>query len=156
MSRFPVYGNPPALPGYAGGISGDDTPLEDAVTGAGLAAALAAYAKLAEEVENVSATGALTLLSSDAKKTVQRVAFEVAATTIRLPTPAQGSSLTVMVVNRVAGDSVITAWDAVGGTVRWPDSLAPALTLGASAIDVYTFFAHGTVWYGMKSGANFG
>lgn len=78
-----------------------------------------------------------------------------ANTTLTLPAPAPGRSLTVVVAQDATGARTL-AWATPSGTIKWSAAVTPTVTPTASKEDVYTFLASTTTaWLGFTAGQNF-
>ena len=69
--------------------------------------------------------------------------------TITMPTATAGKSF-LLKLRTGAGGYTVT-WS----TVKWPGGTAPTLTSTASRMDIFSFFADGTNWYGTTVGQNY-
>jgi hypothetical protein len=79
-----------------------------------------------------------------ASGTVQTVTLTAStACTFTMPTATAGKSF-ILIVTQAAGGS----GTAVFTSVKWPAGTAPTITASASAIDILTFVANGTSWFG--------
>ena len=66
-----------------------------------------------------------------------------------MPTATAGKSF-LLKLRTGAGGYTVT-WS----TVKWPGGTAPTLTSTASRMDIFSFFADGTNWYGCTVGQNY-
>ena len=97
-------------------------------------------------VESVVAIGTVTSSNtlSLTSGTVQTVTLTAStACTFTMPTATAGKSF-ILIVTQAAGGS----GTAVFTSVKWPAGTAPTITASASAIDILTFVANGTSWFG--------
>ena len=97
-------------------------------------------------VESVVAIGTVTSSNTLAltNGTVQTVTLTAStACTFTMPTATAGKSF-ILIVTQAAGGS----GTAVFTSVKWPAGTAPTITASASAIDILTFVANGTSWFG--------
>ena len=97
-------------------------------------------------VESVVAIGTVTSSNtlSLTNGTVQTVTLTAStACTFTMPTATAGKSF-ILIVTQAAGGS----GTAVFTSVKWPAGTAPTITASASAIDILTFVANGTSWFG--------
>jgi hypothetical protein len=69
--------------------------------------------------------------------------------TITMPTATAGKSFLLKLKTGAGGYTV--TWS----TVKWPGGTAPTLTSTASRMDIFSFFADGTNWYGTTVGQNY-
>ena len=69
--------------------------------------------------------------------------------TITMPTATAGKSFLLKLKTGAGGYTV--TWS----TVKWPSGTAPTLTSTASRMDIFSFFADGTNWYGCTVGQNY-
>lgn len=69
--------------------------------------------------------------------------------TITMPTATAGKSF-IVYLNTGAG-GFTTAFTGV----KWPSAVTPVITSTASRMDIYSFFADGTNWYGVIVGQNY-
>jgi FtsP/CotA-like multicopper oxidase with cupredoxin domain len=70
--------------------------------------------------------------------------------TITMPTATSGKSFIIMLKQDATGSRSVT-WS----TVKWAGGTAPTITATASRMDILSFFADGTNWYGTVIGQNF-
>ena len=97
-------------------------------------------------VESVVAIGTVTSSNtlSLTSGTVQTVTLTAStACTFTMPTATAGKSF-ILIVTQAAGGS----GTAVFTSVKFPGGTAPTITASASAIDILTFVANGTSWFG--------
>jgi hypothetical protein len=97
-------------------------------------------------VESVVAIGTVTSSNtlSLTSGTVQTVTLTAStACTFTMPTATAGKSF-ILIVTQAAGGS----GTAVFTSVKFPGGVAPTITATASAIDILTFVANGTSWFG--------
>jgi len=97
-------------------------------------------------VESVVAIGTVTSSNtlSLTSGTVQTVTLTAStACTFTMPTATAGKSF-ILIVTQASGGS----GTAVFTSVKWPAGTAPTITASASAIDILTFVANGTSWFG--------
>jgi hypothetical protein len=97
-------------------------------------------------VESVVAIGTVTSSNtlSLTSGTVQTVTLTAStACTFTMPTATAGKSF-ILIVTQAAGGS----GTAVFTSVKFPAGTAPTITATASAIDILTFVANGTSWFG--------
>ena len=97
-------------------------------------------------VESVVAIGTVTSSNTLAltNGTVQTVTLTAStACTFTMPTATAGKSF-ILIVTQASGGS----GTAVFTSVKWPAGTAPTITASASAIDILTFVANGTSWFG--------
>jgi hypothetical protein len=97
-------------------------------------------------VESVVAIGTVTSSNtlSLTSGTVQTVTLTAStACTFTMPTATAGKSF-ILIVTQASGGS----GTAVFTSVKFPGGTAPTITASASAIDILTFVANGTSWFG--------
>jgi hypothetical protein len=70
--------------------------------------------------------------------------------TITMPTATAGKSFIIMLKQDATGSRSVT-WS----TVKYAGGTAPTITATASRMDILSFFADGTNWYGTLIGANY-
>lgn len=70
--------------------------------------------------------------------------------TITMPTATAGKSFLILLKQDATGSRTVT-WS----TVKWPGGTAPTITSTASRMDIYSFVADGTNWYGATGGQNY-
>jgi hypothetical protein len=70
--------------------------------------------------------------------------------TITMPTATAGKSFIIMLKQDATGSRSVT-WS----TVKYPSGTAPTITATASKLDIFSFFADGTNWYGTTIGQNY-
>ena len=70
--------------------------------------------------------------------------------TITMPTATSGKSFIMYLKQDGTGSRTVT-WS----TVKWAGGTAPTVTSTASKMDIYSFFADGTNWYGTTVGQNY-
>jgi hypothetical protein len=70
--------------------------------------------------------------------------------TITMPTATAGKSFIILLKQDATGSRSVT-WS----TVKYPSGTAPTITATASRMDILSFFADGTNWYGTLIGANY-
>ena len=70
--------------------------------------------------------------------------------TITMPTATSGKSFIMFLKQDATGSRTVT-WS----TVKWAGGTAPTITSTASRMDILSFFADGTNWYGVSVGANY-
>lgn len=70
--------------------------------------------------------------------------------TVTMPTATGGKSFLLMLKQDGTGGRTVT-WS----TVKWPANTAPTITNTASRMDIFSFFADGTNWYGTTVGQNY-
>lgn len=70
--------------------------------------------------------------------------------TITMPTATSGKSFIMYLKQDATGSRTVT-WS----TVKWAGGTAPTITSTASRMDILSFFADGTNWYGVSVGANY-
>jgi hypothetical protein len=69
--------------------------------------------------------------------------------TITMPTATAGKSFLVQL--KTGAGSFTCSFNAV----KWPGGTAPTVTSTASRMDIFSFFADGTNWYGTTVGQNY-
>jgi hypothetical protein len=97
-------------------------------------------------VESVVAIGTVTSSNtlSLTSGTVQTVTLTAStACTFTMPTATAGKSFILIVTQASGGSGTV-----VFTSVKWPAGTAPTITASASAIDILTFVANGTSWFG--------
>ena len=98
------------------------------------------YVESVVAIGTVTTTNTLSLTSG----TVQTVTLTAStACTFTMPTATAGKSF-ILIVTQASGGS----GTAVFTSVKWPAGTAPTITASASAIDILTFVANGTSWFG--------
>lgn len=70
--------------------------------------------------------------------------------TITMPTATSGKSFIMYLKQDATGSRTVT-WS----TVKWAGGTAPTITSTASRMDIFSFFADGTNWYGVTVGQNY-
>jgi FtsP/CotA-like multicopper oxidase with cupredoxin domain len=70
--------------------------------------------------------------------------------TITMPTATSGKSFVMMLKQDATGSRTVT-WS----TVKWAGGTAPTITSTASRLDLLSFFADGTNWYGAVISQNY-
>lgn len=70
--------------------------------------------------------------------------------TITMPTATSGKSFVMMLKQDATGSRTVT-WS----TVKWAGGTAPTITSTASRLDLLSFFADGTNWYGVVVAQNY-
>ena len=70
--------------------------------------------------------------------------------TITMPTATSGKSFIMYLKQDATGSRTVT-WS----TVKWAGGTAPTITSTASKMDILSFFADGTNWYGVVVGQNY-
>ena len=70
--------------------------------------------------------------------------------TITMPTATSGKSFVMMLKQDGTGSRTVT-WS----TVKWAGGTAPTITSTASRLDLLSFFADGTNWYGVVVAQNY-
>lgn len=70
--------------------------------------------------------------------------------TITMPTAVSGKSFIMFLKQDATGSRTVT-WS----TVKWAGGTAPTITSTASRMDIFSFFADGTNWYGVNVGQNY-
>ena len=65
------------------------------------------------------------------------------ATTFTMPTATAGKSFMLILTQAAAGTGTATFTG-----VKWPSGVAPTVTATASAVDIFSFVANGTSWFG--------
>lgn len=68
--------------------------------------------------------------------------------TFTMPTATAGKSFILILIQAATGMTTATF-----SGVKWPDGTAPTITATASAVDILSFVANGSVWYGSASQA---
>ena len=68
--------------------------------------------------------------------------------TFTMPTATAGQSFILIVSQDATGSRTATFT-----SVKWPGGSAPTITATASAVDIFSFVANGSVWYGTFSQA---
>jgi hypothetical protein len=63
--------------------------------------------------------------------------------TFTMPTATAGQSFILIVSQDATGGRTATFT-----SVKWPGGTAPTITVTASAVDIISFLANGSVWYG--------
>ena len=96
-----------------------------------------------------SATPTSTITLDLANGTVQIITLG-GNVTITMPTATSGKSFVMMLKQDATGSRTVT-WS----TVKWVGGTAPTITSTASRLDLLSFFADGTNWYGVSVGANY-
>jgi hypothetical protein len=100
-----------------------------------------------ETVFTANSSTAITLALTNG--TVQIITLTGNAT-ITMPTATAGKSFIIMLKQDATGSRSVT-WS----TVKYPSGTAPTITATASRMDILSFFADGTNWYGTVIGQNF-
>ena len=70
--------------------------------------------------------------------------------TITMPTATAGKSFVLLLKQDATGSRTVT-WS----TVKWHSGTAQTITSTASKQDIFSFFADGTIWYGVTVGQNY-
>jgi hypothetical protein len=65
-----------------------------------------------------------------------------------MPTATAGKSFMLILTQAASGATTATFTG-----VKWPAGIAPTVTATASAVDIFSFVANGTNWYGSASQA---
>lgn len=98
-----------------------------------------------EGVVNLGTLGGSATLAISAATVITATLTASTATTFTMPTPTAGKSFTVLLKQAAAtgnGTATFTG-------VKWPNGgTAPTVTATAGRMDIFTFFADGTNWYG--------
>ena len=101
-------------------------------------------------VETPYSANSSTAITIDlANGTVQIITLTGNAT-ITMPTATSGKSFVMYLKQDGTGSRTVT-WS----SVKWPGGTAPTITSTASKMDIYSFFADGTNWYGTTIGQNY-
>jgi hypothetical protein len=101
-------------------------------------------------VETAFTANSSTAITLDlANGTVQIITLTGNAT-ITMPTATAGKSFIILLKQDATGSRSVT-WS----TVKYPSGTAPTITATASRMDILSFFADGTNWYGTVLGQNF-
>ena len=101
-------------------------------------------------VETTYSANSSTAITLDlANGTVQIITLTGNAT-ITMPTATAGKSFIIMLKQDATGSRSVT-WT----TVKYPSGTAPTITATASKLDIFSFFADGTNWYGTTIGQNY-
>jgi len=101
-------------------------------------------------VETTFTANSSTAITLDlANGTVQIITLTGNAT-ITMPTATAGKSFIIMLKQDATGSRSVT-WS----TVKYPSGTAPTITATASKLDIFSFFADGTNWYGTTIGQNY-
>ena len=101
-------------------------------------------------VETTFTANSSTAITLDlANGTVQIITLTGNAT-ITMPTATAGKSFIIMLKQDATGSRSVT-WS----TVKYPSGTAPTITATASKLDILSFFADGTNWYGTTIGQNY-
>ena len=101
-------------------------------------------------VETTFTANSSTAITLDlANGTVQIITLTGNAT-ITMPTATAGKSFIIMLKQDATGSRSVT-WT----TVKYPSGTAPTITATASKLDIFSFFADGTNWYGTTIGQNY-
>ena len=101
-------------------------------------------------VETPYSANSSTAITLDlANGTVQIITLTGNAT-ITMPTATSGKSFVMMLKQDGTGSRTVT-WS----TVKWAGGTAPTITSTASRLDLLSFFADGTNWYGVVVGQNY-
>ena len=101
-------------------------------------------------VETTYSANSSTAITLDlANGTVQIITLTGNAT-ITMPTATAGKSFIIMLKQDATGSRSVT-WS----TVKYAGGTAPTITATASRMDILSFFADGTNWYGTVLGQNF-
>ena len=101
-------------------------------------------------VETAYSANSSTAITLDlANGTVQIITLTGNAT-ITMPTATAGKSFIIMLKQDATGSRSVT-WS----TVKYAGGTAPTITATASRMDILSFFADGTNWYGTVIGQNF-
>jgi hypothetical protein len=96
-----------------------------------------------------SATPTSTITLDLANGTVQIITLG-GNVTITMPTATSGKSFVMMLKQDATGSRTVT-WS----TVKWAGGTAPTITSTASRLDLLSFFADGTNWYGAVISQNY-
>jgi hypothetical protein len=96
-----------------------------------------------------SATPTSTITLDLANGTVQIITLG-GNVTITMPTATSGKSFVMMLKQDGTGSRTVT-WS----TVKWAGGTAPTITSTASRLDLLSFFADGTNWYGAVISQNY-
>lgn len=101
-------------------------------------------------VETTFTANSSTAITLDlANGTVQIITLTGNAT-ITMPTATAGKSFIILLKQDATGSRSVT-WT----TVKYPSGTAPTITATASKLDIFSFFADGTNWYGTTIGQNY-
>ena len=101
-------------------------------------------------VETPYSANSSTAITLDlANGTVQIITLTGNAT-ITMPTATSGKSFVMMLKQDGTGSRTVT-WS----TVKWAGGTAPTITSTASRLDLLSFFADGTNWYGVVVAQNY-
>jgi hypothetical protein len=96
-----------------------------------------------------SATPTSTITLDLANGTVQIITLG-GNVTVTMPTATSGKSFVMMLKQDATGSRTVT-WS----TVKWAGGTAPTITSTASRLDLLSFFADGTNWYGAVISQNY-
>ena len=101
-------------------------------------------------VETPYSANSSTAITLDlANGTVQIITLTGNAT-VTMPTATSGKSFVMYLKQDGTGSRTVT-WS----TVKWAGGTAPTITATASRMDILSFFADGTNWYGVVVGQNY-
>jgi hypothetical protein len=120
-----------------------DAPTQSKINNAATAVSVAGLLPIVENTNTVSASGATVNLPDVTVDTMHDVVV-TANTTINLPSPAKGKSLTLRIVEDATGGWTI----ALGGTIRWGSGVAPTLPTAANKRSILTFLGDTSAWDG--------
>ena len=124
-------------------LAGSTAALACTATGTTIAGVTALSGSYTEGVVAIGAIGASTTISLT-NGTFQTATLTASTPcTVTMPTATAGKSFILILTQAATGMTTATFTG-----VKYPGGTAPTITATASAVDIISFVANGTVWYG--------
>lgn len=109
-----------------------------------------------ERYSEVTSIANVTTVDCESANSFSHVLIENTTFTFSNP-PASGTAYTfsIEIIQDASASGFTVTWPA---SVDWPDTIAPTLTVSASAKDLFVFYTRdgGTTWYGFTAGQALG
>ena len=101
-------------------------------------------------VETPYSANSSTAITLDLTNGTVQIITLTGTATITMPTATSGKSFIMFLKQDATGSRTVT-WS----TVKWAGGTAPTITSTASRLDILSFFADGTNWYGVVVAQNY-
>jgi hypothetical protein len=101
-----------------------------------------------ETLQSVGTVGSTSTLSLTTGTVLTATLTASTPCTFTMPTPTAGKSFVLILTQAASGMTTATFTG-----VEWPGGIAPTITATASAVDILSFIADGSYWYGSSAQA---
>ena len=128
-------------------LSGTTTVLSVAATGSTLSGVTALSGSYTEGVVANGTVGSTKTLDLTNGTVHTATLTASTACAITMPAATAGKSF-ILILTQAATNMTTCSFGVSGPAVKWPGGTAPTITATASAVDIISFVANGTSWFG--------